>query len=428
MTFPTNPSNGDQYPNPDNGYLYEWQDPPAAWTVIGKIDGDGGGGTPNPPGDGIVLGTDLKIQTYPFARNHTATYTTNTISVRTDKSFATTTGTTGVEDVRFAYSYDLTNWYLGNETGGSKTGLIENIAHGDKSDGSEVFFCHEFGNKSRIWRSYNGIDWEVVAASGLSLLPDNVISVVSRDNLILIPNTSNIAQIWTSSDDGVTWTARNPGFNFYKEKVFLHNKVLAFGEGTGNGQLRISIDGGVTWGAAATGVNDFQWNSCLFWLVEDPDVLFISFNVTNASLHGYYYCTMSDIESGVRNFTKISTNYLYPGFFNGNTKSIKQDGYTYLLSSGNPTSDNVKYSILKLNSDHTSIADKLVGVIPLISSTPASHGIPGWYHTPQPGRLSVITAYSGLGTNKNDTVFGFGTDLYYNGAKIALSGANRLAI
>jgi len=427
MTFPSGVPDGYEYTNPDNNNVYRWDDPPGSWTLIGTNDGDGGGGTPNPPGEGIVLGTDLKIQTYPYARNHTATYTTNNISVRADKSFASTLNTAGVANVHFAYSYDLTNWYLGNETGGSKTGVIENIAHGDKSNGSEVFFCHETGNKARIWRSYNGIDWEVVAASGLSSLPDNVISVVSRDNLILIPNTSNISQIWTSSDDGVTWTARSPGFNFYKTKVFLHNKVLAFGAGTGNGDLRISVDGGVTWGAA-TGVNDFQWNSCLFWLVEDPDVLFISFNVTNASIHGYYYCTLSDLESGTRNFTKISSDFLYPGFFNGNTKFIKQDGYTYLLSIGSPSSENIKYSLLKLNPDHTSIADKLIGNLPLMSSTPASFGIDGWYHTPQPGRMSVVTASTGLGIDKNDTIIGFGTDLYYNGAKIALSGANRLAI
>jgi len=430
MTFPSGVPDGYEYTNPDNNKVYRWDDPPGAWTFIGGNDGDGSGGTPNPPGEGLVQGTDLKIQCYEYVRNHTACYTTNTISVSADMSRDGTDLNGPGPNVRFAYSYDLCNWYKANETGGAKTGQMKSIAHGVKSNGDEIFFTREDNNTSRIWRSYNGTDWETVGAAGLSFAPGLMICLVHRDELLMFPDTSTFTGIYVSSDDGATWTFRNLGFTGRRDSTYLGNKVLLIGVQS-NSDLRVSVNGGANWGQATGFDSGVSWPNAGITMAEDPDVMIVSDNTTQG---GTYYCTLSDLESGIRNFTKMPTAYLYAGNSMCNTKTIKHEGSSYILELNITASANNRlYKVMKLNATNTDIVDQIIGAIPGISegssSSTSQTGIPQWNHCPQSGRLSILNASTTLiPSGKSSTVFGFGKDLYYNGVKMDYSPINRMEI
>lgn len=424
MSFPTNPVDGQEYTNPDNGKIYRWDDPPGAWTFIGTDDGGGGSGgeTPNPPGEGIVVGTQPRVQLYTYDNNQLVCYAKNDFAVKVDRTLAPNQSES---DLIFSYSYDLTTWYPCNETGGAKNNIFHNIAHGYKSNGDEVYFTKEYNQYSRIWKSSNGIDWGVQSASMPSGASTYNTPAYSRDTMVLLlPTNTTSNTIYRSTDDGATWTAKSLGFTPDRRSWYIDSDIIvAFASAN---DCRVSIDGGNTF-QQCSGISsgfDGTRSASIFMTRTNPKTLVLVGE--SSSNNECYYLRLSDIESGNRSFTRGSTDAFSNGAGSGNVIATEIDGKTFVVMfvlSGS----NSRVRAVELNADNTDIENQRQYYIQNVNIS-AVAATPNFPNLPQEGSLRVFSPNNvSMATNDQSVVAGFGADLFFNGAKLALSGRNRLA-
>lgn len=429
MSFPTDPVDGQEYTNPDNKNVYRWDDPPGSWALIGIDDGGGGSGgeTPNPPGEGIVVGTEPRVQLYSYDNNQLVTYAKDGFAVKVDISLASGTNPFGLI---FSYSYDLTTWYPCNETGGGKNGLFYGIAHGYKSNGDEVYFTKEHSQNSRIWKSSNGIDWSVQSASMPSGASGHSLPSYSRDTMVLLdPRNNSSGTIYRSTDDGATWEAKSLGFSPDRRNWYIDGDIMVDLR-PGDNACRVSIDGGNTFQTCSglgPSFNTGSGHSLTFMTKTDPKTLVVfDENNTKTTDPRCYYLKLSDIESGNTVFTRGSTDAM-PTSHDGIAIAAEIDGKTSVAFFAVGTSF-TRVRVVELNANNTDIENQRTYTIPSTFSSNLKYVVPQFPNLPQEGALRVLSNNNvSLSERSSAAVVGLGADLFFNGAKLALSGRNRLA-
>lgn len=454
MTFPSGVPDGYEYTNPDNNKVYRWDDPPGAWTLIGTNDGDGGGGTPNPPGDGLVEGTDLKVQCYKYDQNMLGQYSAEDMAVRVDLAKVPSGSSTEVWGPQFfSYSYDQSTWYPCTETGGAKQGQIPSVHKVVKSNGDTFWYAVEasFTALNRIWKSADGINWSTQAATGLptSVTRDQWgVVTSSKDTLILLSYRSNNAYgllsqtYYASTDDGATWTQRSFPVEPVIRSCFVDEDVMIVANkvqgATGNPDYRVSVDGGQTWGAMSGlptgGSTNFNvGNTLIFASRTDPKTYYV-YESTDLTSIRLYYITNSDLQSGTRAWTSVSN---VPEFFNLSTAgstihTVEYEGTTYALM-GYFSQSRGACLVHKMTADNTDVESYGKIILPSISSGTGSnfavHSAQPYYQSfDQPAKLLPLYQQSAQAPSYEIVMFGIGKDLFYNGIKMQFSPINRLAL
>lgn len=409
MTFPTNPSNGDQYPNLDNGYLYEWQDPPAAWNVIGKIDDGGGGGNPS-PGDGLVEGTDFKFEWSTCVNPGRTSYTdSNGMSVKIDNSKCLSES--DYANQKLMYSYDLYNWANCTVVGGPFIQRFVNVWKGTKSNGDDIWLAQELA-ATRCWKSNDGINWETVPISGLSGGTVEFIAF-SKDTIIVEATGGNLVR---STDDGATWSQTSPSSGSGTD-WYIDDEIILTTGNSGSGS--ISIDGGATWGTA--GVTGGGTNYGMFRCWSNPSTIY-RFNQTGA-----VFARVSDLLSGNYTFTGAPNFFpLVPSGTGYETKALhafSSDDRSYVVIVGRA---GAQVSVYMFNSNNDAIENyQTFYFMENPSSLPAATAvlmtIQNRFKSLSNGNYPLVLGRSYLQNGnklyKTDggVVFGASQKLYYNG-------------
>ena len=412
MPFPSNPTPGQQYPNTDNGFLYEWQDPPGAWSVIGTIDD---GNTPGGPGDGLVEGTEPRFQWFKIAAPGPTSHSADDISVRVDTSKML--DQTDYASLEFGYSYDLSTWNLGVLSGGNWSGIPVNIARGTMAGGGQLWVTKENGGSSNLFKSSDGINWTVNSVTG----PGNNYQHcgVSRGNILLTSNgTSNPTdyQVWYSSDEGATWSSTNLSYRAARDSTYIDDDVAIIGQRDGTA-CRVSIDGGANFQAMSgipTGITN--WTQVRITASVTGPKTFYAKDMQSSS-GNLYYITLADLESGNRAWTPVTGGSSL--FLNTQSKFFQcwSDGtQNYIVEVASAQ----RALIMKLNAAGTGLEDwRILYPLPLLGVNDFYTSL--MYSMPQPAKMILGRSAVSIGNTNPGAAIGFVPDLYFNGVKIAFS-------